>query len=147
MKRFIIVAVLIILSSLALGLSTEMDGSTTRVLDIPVVSVGGGDWAWLKIGGGPGVLFVGAAGYGIVVFAFIGAGLLLGTGQATAGMIAFGQAGLGIVAFLGQAGTGLISAGQVVIGGLGWAQGRGALDGEEFIKQLSTDLDDLFSFR
>jgi hypothetical protein len=150
MKRFALLAVIIIVTSLVLGLTTTMapggDVSQSQVMGMPVVSLSG-TTGWLTIGGGAGVLMVGFGGVGLVTFTLYGAGLLFGTGQATAGSICMGQAGLGLVAFLGQAGTGLVGAGQVIVGGLGWAQGRLAFDGKEFILGLNADLDDLFRFR
>jgi hypothetical protein len=151
MKFFVAIALIIVICALVLGLTTDLNeldsASATRVLGMPVVAQGDATWSWLKVGGGPGVLFVGAAGYGVVVFGFIGAGLLLGTGQASAGLIAIGQAGLGIVAFLGQVGTGLVGAGQLVVGAFGWGQGRLAFDGQELITELNADLNDLLDPR
>lgn len=121
--------------------------SESEFLGVPIVSMAEGDWAWLTIGAGTGVLVVGVGGAGLVAFTLYGAGLLFGTGQVTAGLICMGQAGLGLVLFLGQAGTGLVCAGQVVIGGLGWGQGRLAMDGEAFIKKLDNDITDLLRFR
>ena len=151
MKRFVIVAVIIVVTALVLGLSAERaPGSTqsiTHFLGAPVVSLAEGGWAWLSLGAGTGVLVIGVGGAGLVTFTLAGAGLFFGTGQITAGMMCMGQAGLGIVLFLGQAGTGLVGAGQVVIGLLGWAQGRAAKDGEEFIRKLNDDVNDLLRFR
>lgn len=150
MKRFALLAVIIVATSLGLGLTTTMapDGqvSQSRFMGLPVVSLSG-PTGWLTIGDGSGVLLVGFGGVGVVTFTLIGAGLLFGTGQVAAGSICMGQAGLGLVAFLGQAGTGLVGAGQVIVGGLGWAQGRLAFDGKAFILGLNSDLDDLFRFR
>lgn len=150
MKRFAVLAVLIIITSLALGLTTTMavggQVSRSRVMGLPVVSLSSAT-GWLTIGNGSGVLMVGLGGVGIVAFTLAGAGLLFATGQVAAGSICMGQAGLGLVAFLGQAGTGLVGAGQVIVGGLGWAQGRLAFDGKAFILGLNADLDDLFRFR
>lgn len=148
MKNFVIIAVLIVATSAVLAFTTEMTTSgtvsRTRVLDTPVVSLAESEFAWISVGGA-GVIVLGV-GFGIVAFTLYGAGLLFGTGQVTAGLIAMGQAGLGLVAFLGQAGTGLVGAGQVVIGALGWAQGRLAMDGEQFIKDLSKDLNQTLKF-
>ncbi len=150
MKKFIILAVIIVVTSLIMAFSTEMSPgsniSQTHVLGIPVVSLGEGDFAWLSVGAGTGVLVVGAAGVGVVVFGFIGAGVLFGTGQAACGLIAFGQAAVGLVLVLGQLGLGLVGAGQVIIGGLGWAQGRLAFDGEEFLQKLNADFNRTLSF-
>lgn len=137
MKNFVILAVLIVVTTAALGFTTEMavSGTTsrTRVLGAPVASLGEADFSWISIGAGSGVIVLGA-GVGVVAFTLIGAGLLFGTGQVTAGFIA------------GQAGTGLVGAGQVVVGALGWAQGRLAMDGEEFIKSFNKDLNETLKF-
>jgi hypothetical protein len=150
MKRFVLLSVIIVITTVILALTTEMGSSgsisETRILGAPVVTLADDTFSWIAFGAGAGVIVLGA-GVGVVAFTVIGAGLLFGTGQVTAGCIAMGQAGLGLVAFLGQAGTGLVGAGQVVIGALGWAQGRLAMDGEQFIKDLNADLNETLKFR
>jgi hypothetical protein len=148
MSRFIVVAILIIVTAIGLwGLTLLGLGDPNQlVLGLRPVGTATEELVWLNIGGGFGVLVVGLAGGGVVCFTLYGAGLLFATGQLTAGLIAFGQLGIGFVLFLGQVGAGIIAGGQGVGGYLSWHQGGGQGQGAHFIRGLNEDFKDLMRF-
>jgi hypothetical protein len=153
MKRFALLLVIIIVTALAFWpiTSTPMgDGqvTATQVLGIPVLGAGTGQFCWLSIGMGQGVLFVGILGAGVVSIALaVGGGLLFGIGQATCGLIAVGQLAIGVVCTLAQLGTGATGAGQLIVGLLVKGQVELGKDGGSFLRQLREDLNEVLAFR
>jgi PPE-repeat protein len=155
-KRFFGLLAIIIVTTLGLALftDTESDGhgntvSTTRVLDIPVVSINssGGEPAIVSIGGpGVGVLYLGVAGAGVVAIGAVGAGLLFGIGQGATGLLSIGQLSLGILFSLGQMAVGASALGQLALGWRTKGQGSESREGWVFIKSLNAELESALRF-
>ena len=151
MKRFGVLLGIIVLTSLAFWPITGMrDGSvaSTQVLGMPVLGVGTGEFCWLTLGFGTGVLFVGLAGAGAVGIGLAaGGGLLFGSGQVAAGTIAVGQLALGILFVIGQLGFGVAGVGQLIVGVLVKGQADLGKNGGPFLQKLSEDLNEALTFR
>jgi hypothetical protein len=151
MKRFGVLLGIIVLTSLAFWPITGMrDGSvaSTQVLGMPVLGVGTGEFCWLTLGFGTGVLFVGLAGAGAVGIGLAaGGGLLFGSGQVAAGTIAVGQLALGILFVIGQLGFGVAGVGQLIVGVLVKGQAELGKNGGPFLQKLDEDLNEALTFR
>ncbi len=150
--RFVILCGVIAATAVAFYPLTETDeagvSKSAEVLEMPALCVMSEDEpCWLTLGGGVGVLVIGAGGIGIVVFGLYGAGVLFATGQLAVGCIAFGQVGIGPVMWVGQAGGGFVAGGQVAIGIIASGQGQVGFDGESFFDALKKDIDHIFRFR
>ncbi len=121
MKRFAGLLVIIVVTTLGLALFTDTESgtsgnrvSTTRVFDIPVLSINASssEPAIVSIGGpGVGVLYLGVAGAGVVAIGAVGAGLLFGIGQGATGLLSIGQLSIGILFSSGANGRRRVGAG------------------------------------
>ncbi len=147
MTRFWIVQAIIIVAGLLLVATTLGDAGATRILEHRTICSDAGDTdpCWITFGGYGAIEY--GVGAGLVSYGWVGAGILFGVGQATTGLIAFGQVGIGPVFFCSQLGAGLQGIGQLAIGGRVKGQGQLGFDGGEYLKDLSTRLNEILKFR
>lgn len=141
-KRFwLLMAIVIATSAMFTAEGLLRSGEPSQIWGMPVVAVGGEQPAWISFGG-VGVIVLGA-GFGVIAFTLYGVGLLFATGQLAAGLFAFGQLVAGLLCFVAQLGIGASGVGQLAVGGLVVGQAPIGFDGEEFLKRMNADINEL----
>ena len=143
MKRFFLILAIIIGTAILMALTTGTLGAAdTKVLGFPVVGIG--DFSWLTVVGGSGVLVVGLFGVGGVCITLYGAGVLFATGQVAVGLLALGQVGLGLIMWFGQVGFGTVAVAQGAFGAIVLGQVQATNNAEAFFKRLNEELQETF---
>jgi hypothetical protein len=147
-KNFWFIQIFIVVTTILLIVTTPGDSGALRILDHRAVCTDASSLAdpcWISFGGA-GAITLGM-GVGLVMYGWIGAGILFGVGQAATGMIAFGQAAFGPLFFCAQLGLGMSGIGQLAGGGRVVGQLPIGWDGAEYLKDLNERLNRLLSFR
>ncbi|MEZ4224461.1 MAG: hypothetical protein R3B13_26160 [Polyangiaceae bacterium] len=159
MKRFVVLLVLMVLTTLGMALFTKTEPvvggsqSTTELLGLPLLRINGASIedglqpAWVSVGvAGVGVISIGVMSFGVVSVGAIGVGLLFGIGQLGSGVMAIGQVGMSLILAVGQLAFGWAALGQLGLGLRAWGQGYKWREGDVFFRSLQREVEECLRF-